>query len=431
MIRHALALVCLCPMMVFCQSNLKDATIITNSGDSMHVKIQDKQSILNPHTISVHDASTNQALTFTPLQIRSIAIQGGDLFVSAVVDLDQMAFNTEYYPSDSVLRLPRRDTVFLKAEYQSNSYSLFSFSDKNRLHLLIQGRDGKFDELIYRKYIMYSDGTGFEKEEKEYTVQLSHLLSDCPQVSTDALQASYTIQSVEGFLIKYNSSCHKESTGVFMNVREPMKLQLAIFSGGSFCNPVVTANTGYIGGVPLVTKNSLKGQMVVPVGIRLNAFLPGFHQKFSVVADLFYSACKAGVTDYLTYYSPILYSQESLSLNINYMRFHLMPRYYFSGNKNVLRPFIDAGVSFAVAISHNSTVTIDEFYNDAHHSTTSDPFVNNGFKNSQFGFIGGLGAAFKRWSLEYRYESTTGFTNYEWVGSSYSSHSVLLAYAFH
>ncbi len=90
-----------------------------------------------------------------------------------------------------------------------------------------------------------------------------------------------------------------------------------------------------------------------------------------------------------------------------------------------LRPFVDAGIAFFQSLSKNNTVTVDEFYDNAHHVSNTDLF-NGGFKSFQAGLTGGAGLRYKRFGLEYKFESISNIGSYGGASVRVNGQKVML-----
>lgn len=69
----------------------------------------------------------------------------------------------------------------------------------------------------------------------------------------------------------------------------------------------------------------------------------------------------------------------------------------------------------------------DDYFNDTHHITNDDPFNPPALKKFVPGFFAGAGISYKRFSLDYKFESTTGLLQAEFVKATFYVHSVLLS----
>ena len=78
-----------------------------------------------------------------------------------------------------------------------------------------------------------------------------------------------------------------------------------------------------------------------------------------------------------------------------------MARYSFAPG-NQWRPYIDGGAVFGAVLSSNNSSTTDQYYDNAHHPSSVDPFSGS-FNSFQAGFVAGAGVQFKRIGLDYRY----------------------------
>jgi hypothetical protein len=412
-------LIIFCPYLVFAQKFSVPSVLITKSKDSVHVLTANRE-LTNPTSVKTLDPASGKYHTYQAFEIDGLVAGGEEYYKSAIVTIDHTPFNVEIQAGDDTIT-QSTDTVLLKREFESNLLRLYSYTDDTRTHLFLQKGDGPIDELVYRKYQVNKDGTSYENEDKAYIDQISSSLGDCPAAVSNIKYIAYTPQAIERIFDKYAKNCYIEMVTKYVKSYKAV-FDISLVMGASMTNlhftDAVYAQQGIQG----------SGGISPVAGMRFDYNPPLFGNKFSLVADVYYY----GYTGNLSYYtdpgSSTFYTKAEYQLKNSYINLALALRYHFTDTRHTFRPFLNAGFLSGVVISSQNMLVTDQYAGGIHNISESDAFPNGGIKNMQFGYFGGAGLKYKRFSLEYRYHQYNNILNYTSKTLTSSSSNVVLTY---
>ncbi|MCE7063121.1 PorT family protein [Dyadobacter sp. CY343] len=159
-------------------------------------------------------------------------------------------------------------------------------------------------------------------------------------------------------------------------------------------------------------------------GLFFNLLIPRLKERVSIYNELAFTSYKTSES-YQTDYSGNSFIRVTNSLGFGYIKLTNMVRYYIpAGN---LKVFLNAGISNAVTVSEtNEQKTESKF-------STPEPVVTKKLvlgstRSYEFGLAAGLGAVYKRFGAELRYESSDGISDFSNLKSSVKRYYFLLSY---
>jgi Outer membrane protein beta-barrel domain len=424
--KHLLSLIFLCTT-AKAQQKLSPAILVTAHNDSLHVWVKTRERLASNHSILIRKDSIQGNFEHWPASsIRSLAVTGGPYYIGAVVQIDKTPLNLEVNIVDSSSIKLANDTVLLTAEFISGKISLYSLTDEVKLHFYVQKPGGTIQELFDRKYLITRDGGSSESEDKAFILQLQQLMEDCPDLAGNLSPLSYNQISIKSILTKYNDQCGGKGKVEYAATGGEGKWQIGIFAGVSIPSITVKGGGATLGGNSTGNGNSLSSSASFAAGANFEYFLSGTATKFAILGSASYQMVKGSSSGYTEYGSATAYTQQTLTIDYSALRLDLLCRYTFpTGGK--LLPFLNAGVSFSEALSNKNSSSSDEYYDNAHHITTSDPF-NGGFKSLQPGLLAGAGLRLGRLGLEYRFASFSNIGSFTDASVHVNNQQILLSF---
>lgn len=414
-----LTLICIC-IVSKAQKNGSPAMLVTMHNDTLKVWVSDREFTGDIHSIRIRrDSLDKKPELWSASAIRSLAIVNGPYYVGAAVLLDKTPVDLEVERFDSSDLTLAWDTVLLKAEFLGEKISLFSLIDHNKSHFFVQMTGGSILEIFDRRYKLRRNGGDMENEDKSYLRQLEKLMADCPDVAMRLLDVSYTVDALKKAVGAYNN-CGRKGKTVYESEITKGRLQIALLAGLGFSGISIHASpgTGFTISNPVKSNSSFAG------GVRFDYFLGPTDKKFSFTGEVLYDHTEGSESQYTEYGSSQAYTLQSLSIGYTAVQADFLCRYTIP-LRGELRPFVDAGIAFFQSLSKNNTVTVDEFYDNAHHVSNTDLF-NGGFKSFQAGLTGGAGLRYKRFGLEYKFESISNIGSYGGASVRVNGQKVML-----
>jgi hypothetical protein len=157
-------------------------SIVTNAGDTIDCMIKAGKWDINPNRIITKVGDKTKK--YWPTEISSFQVNNRK-FVSARVRLDiSNHIDGTLDISDSRPRF-ENDSIFAE-QIVVGKKSLYRYkSPSYKLHFLIDGQPGWLESLVYKRYLVWIDGTGDKTFKQvayneEYKNQLEVFFSDCP-----------------------------------------------------------------------------------------------------------------------------------------------------------------------------------------------------------------------------------------------------------
>jgi hypothetical protein len=410
------------PFWAMAQKFTTPAIVITRSHDSVRVLLSGKDPG-NSSQVDALDPASGKHHMYSISEISGILVGKDNYYQSAVVTIDRSPFNQEIDAAYDTLR-QSIDTVLLKREYESSLLKLFSFQDENRMHLFFQKGNGSIQELIFRKYQVSRNGISYDKVENMYADQLSESLEDCPSVVSRIKSISYSIQAVEKVFEKYRTECHTDMTvGYVKNHRS--HVDISILAGVSlYAVHYDQGPTSFPGGQQMTAGPS----GLLGMRVEYSPSLAG--NRLTLVGDLYYNGYNATSSYLANAQDPTYYAKLTNKFKNSYANLALALRYYLNGEKSPLRWFVNAGALYGVQVSANNTIYVENFNNGNQTNSDYTAFQYGVMKASQFGFFGGGGVKFKRYSLEYRFYSYSNVLNPADMSLTSQSHNLAWTYKF-
>jgi Outer membrane protein beta-barrel domain len=414
------ALTCIC---TFGKAQRKEspALLVTMHYDTLKVWVSAGESVGDIHSIRIKKDSLDKRTESWPASaVRSLIVANGPYYRGAAVLLDQTPVDLEVSGSfDSSYITLVQDTVLLKTEFLGEKISLFSLIDHNKSHFFVQMGGGSIQELFDRRYKLLRNGEVVETEDKTYLRQLEQLMADCPNVATNLLDVSYNSDALKKAARIYNN-CGQKAKTVYESETVKGRFQIALLAGLGFSDISVQSSPGN----PLNLTNPVKSNSSFAGGVGFDYFFGRTDKKFSIAGTVLYDHIQGSESQYREYGSPQAYTLQTLTIDYKAVQVDVLCRYTIPLQGD-LRPFIDGGSTFFGALSKNNTTNVDEFYDNAHHVSNTDPF-DGGFKSFQAGLIVGAGLRYKRLGLEYKFESISNIGSYGNIGVRVNAQQLML-----
>jgi hypothetical protein len=401
------------------QRNESPATLISTHNDTLKVWVSFKEFTGNLHSIRIKRDSLDKKTENWPASaVRSLSVVHGPYYIGAAVLIDKTPADkevSERFDSSSISLA--KDTVLLNAEFIGDKITLLSLVDRNKSHFFVQKSGGQVTELFDRKYRLRRGDILVEAEDKSYIHQLEQFMEDCPDVANNLLDIPYTVDALKKIAGAYNS-CGQKGQTLYESETKKGRLQIALLSGIG-----LSAISEHSYNTPTIRFNS---KTTFAGGVSFDYFLSKTDKKFSIVGSILYDHTHGSESVYSASLIPSDYTLETQSIDYAALHVDLLCRYTVP-LKGDFRPFIDGGLAFFGALSKQNTDVVDEYYDNAHHVTDYDLFAG-GFRSFQVGLEAGAGLRYKRFGLEYKFQSISNISNYSGVSFRVNSQQIMLLF---
>lgn len=324
-----------------------------------------------------------------------------EVYASAVVDAEKSPVTISDLEFDKELHIRKNDTTFLQAIVLGPK-SLYYYRDINGKDQFYIGNGSGFELLLHKKYLKRYQDRKVINENNTYQDQLQRYLQDCKTIYPQLANTYYDKKRLlKLFLDYYNCASEKlnyqtelEKVSVDIGVLAGVSLSTIVFPGEEY---FYTANADYTQSTDFTA------------GMFLDLKLSRSQGKLSVYNELLYTSYNVE-GEYEDIRSNDLYDQYYSEIGFSHLKLNSMLRYVFLKRKVAI--FANAGVSLGFGIRKKDVLTrISTRYSNV--TTTIGP--NGGddpLRKNEQAWLLGIGAKYKRYSFEFRYENGNGVSDY-------------------
>jgi len=397
------------------QENWIPGHVVEFDGDTVYGEINYRNWELNPKKIDFKASNDGNVISFTPLGIASFSMND-EVYISAMVETENSLFRVEDLDYNPELVLDT-DTVFLKLLVggpKSLYYYRFSMGIDN---FYIQ-QDDRFILLIYKKYLRMYEGKDYVTENKRYIGQLTAYFQDCPSLKNRLSTVQYKPNSLVNLFKAYYSCINLYPE--YIKVQDKVIVEFSILAGMSITTlDFKSEDLVFLANAAFTPSYNFSG------GLAMDIVLPFNQKKFSVNNELLYTNYKVE-SNYEEHFNEEYYIIYDMTVAFTYLKLNNMFRFKYPFRDWFI--YIDAGMSngFAVAGDQYQVVT-KKFYGPE--TTRQEPLMDS-YRKYEQGFLAGLGARFKRFSAEARWETGNGMSEYLMLGSATNRYYFLVGFRF-
>lgn len=399
----------------FGQKNYLPGYIIRNNGDTLRGFIDYRNRELNPDKIYFKENLRGKRTEYTPMNCKSFRVLD-EYYAGAIVTTEISPDDSRQLDDGPELKL-RTDTTFLQAMI-SGKKSIYFYMNKFGNEQFYIRNDSSFELLIRKKYKKNTGNQTLVFENKKYIGQLAIYLHDCPTIQKQLEKTEYRKKSIEDlFLYYYNCN----SSGIkFQKKTEKSRVEFGVLAGMSMTKLNIKSNDFSYTSDPV---HSLS--MNFTGGLFLEIIFPRNRGKWSLCNELTYSNFSENGT-MEEYTDASRYNITTSTLGYSYIKLNNLLRFKYPVGRFSL--FLNAGISNGFVIAEKNTArTISTFY------TIKSVYEGKAIADTrkwELGFLCGAGAKYKRFSLEFRYESGNGMSDRPNIVVTANRYSFLLGFRF-
>jgi len=369
----------------------------------------------NPRRIEFKAGDENSINKYTPLDIKAFGALD-EVYESAVVETENSTVTTRDLTFDKELQTGM-DTAFLQSVIRGPK-SLYYYKNRFGKELYYIKTDNEFTLLIYKKYFKDNNGQTVIAENNRYIGQLTVYFQDCPKIQEKLESATYDKSSLEEIFLAYYACTNKEVK--FHKKSERTSVEFGLLAGISLTSLKFSgANYAYLEYAGYGLSLNFSG------GLFLDVIIPRIKKRLSVCNELIVSMYRTN-GEYNDYNSENKYTLNYTTFGYTYLKLNNLIRYKQPIGKMFL--FFNAGISNGYAIT-------EENYRRQEVTFYTQKRVEEGpalasTRKWELGFIAGLGAKYKHFSIEFRYEYGNGIGATSGISSSTNRGYCFLGYRF-
>lgn len=404
------------PDQTYSQRIFQPGYIIQINNDSLHGFISVKTGDNNPSEIYFRTNDATEPVTYNSSTLKGFSIND-ESYQSAVVNIHKGSNMMDHLSSTPAFTF-EKNSVFLRVLvagikplcfYRDNFYENFYIS-----------REDSYDLLLYKKYLKSNaDNSSSVVTVNRYMDQLKVYLTDCSSIEKKIVKTNYEMNSLLALFNNY-LTC-KNLSSVYRKEIEKTKTEFGVLGGASFTTVKFTGSDN-------ISKNDFSTSTNGTGGVFLEIILPRNLKRFSINNELVYSSFQvAGDATYADPdYAQYFYKNHS-KIGGSYIKLNNMLRFSIPFNRASV--FLNAGMSNGFAVKETNYSRTETIRFNTVSDTTEDSALRD-FKAYEQGFIAGIGARYKKYSLEFRYERGNGMAAFLNLKSHVSRFSALFAYRF-
>ena len=374
----------LLPFISFSQINFEEGYYIRNNNQKTDCLIRNLDWQNNPTFIEYKESVNSGLAKIGISDITEFSIGTDYKYKRFSVDIDRSSDNTE--------------TLFLKVLIEGE-ISLYSYQDENLIRYFIES-DGQIQQLVYKPYL---DAKNSLAQNKQYKQQLTMKLKSDNLTVKDFENLEYKKRSLVNLFEKYYGITTKNYSNLTKGQHKGnfnLKAVLGVnFSSAAFKNQIIKNSTLDLGSH--TTPN---------IGIEAEYVLPFNKNKWSIFLNPNYQQYKG---NYEKQYNRYV---EKGEVDYTFISVPIGVRHYMYINNNS-KIFLNMGY----AISFNQKEHV--FYENSYQ-------VELELSNSP-NFFFGAGFAYKKFSLEARYNTTRDLLReFFFFSSEFKTTSITASYNF-
>jgi hypothetical protein len=392
----------------FSQKEYQSGYVVMTAGDTVRCLIAYKRNDENPSVITVKKSEGDAENQYDVSTITAFSV-AGETYERAIVDVDISPYKIDRLDSSPIPTL-KRDTVFLLILVRGEKTLAFLKDHDAKRHFFIF--DDAYVPLTYKKYVKNTSGKKEVHENSRYIGQLTEYLDQCPTISTRINQLKYNERTLLSLFEEYHECINKPIETQFK--RREIDVEAGILAGVSLTSNAFSGlesfayltEAEYEKSVNPVLGFYVDFKLLRSSGMRINNDIA--YGSYDVKGS------SAGVIN-----STSAYTSDS-RFNCHYIKW--TPSFQLSLYRQGV---IYVSLGGALTANFKSDAEVYITYGGSGGSTTEKEFEP---RTLLYGVLGGLGSHLGRFTVEARYEWTTGISDYYKLASHLRHANVVLRY---
>lgn len=389
------------------QKNYVEGYIVRTGKDTVRGRIDYRDWVATPLRIDFQDSHTGRQDAYTPRELEAFSVNG-EVYRSYGVRVAPYSQDPAVAAAIDWHGEPYDTTIFLRL-VTSGRLSLYYYRDQLDVTYFFVQREGKAPEQLQIRDRVVRKGAKTDViADEAYKYQLADLVSSCSLVAERPVPVAYEENALKKLIDTYNH-CGMEVGG---RKHSPVSFMLmagylhsSVRPGGNTdaAHAGWPAYNGPVGGVGVLFQPT-KGR-----------------KRWALLADALYDRFSVNSSKFQKDY----YETYSGKLDYDEVRIDVQLRYLFPAGD--WRPFIGVGFSNSLIINNSSSQSV---FDASTAQTIHQPLFGDKSYIQTYrpgGFLA-LGAIWKRWSLEARYERTAGLVNLAGISAPVGNFYVLAGF---
>ncbi len=395
------------------QSKSEPGFIVMLNGDTLHGFINNKDWRYNPSMIEYKAMQEESWLSLTPDSILSFEVLG-NRFQSRNIKInkhsnliDDLNYQSEIETSEI--------KAFVKCLFVGDK-SLYMYENQINVNYYIE-IDGNLVLLEHKRFLLKipdQDNKVVVSSKNKFAGQLIVYFDNNPSLRNKFNNLTYTLNRLSDLFTEYYADTQKIPAYQAKQVESTLHGGAMIGINQSQVS-FSSDNHYYLDGV------SFSKDYKPIVGAFVDFNFPQKFKQLSISVEAFYHSYKISAYHYRKLNS-IEWVENTNYMDMHYLKTNLLLRYNYPIVKT--RLFVEGG--FSVGLVLKSLLERVETYSFNGNPTTQTLPLFSYPKNTETGWLLGLGIGYDRWALGCRYERTNSVSNNHNVGSVATYYHLML-----
>lgn len=399
----------------FSQENYLPGTIINLKGDTLKGIIDYRNWEINPEYIHFKTETDNNPIIFTPLEIIEFSVKD-EIYAAAVIESEISPSTTNILQEDHSLHI-KIDTIFLQTIFQGTK-SLYFYNDKRGNENFYIKQNEVFELLVHKKYRRKQEGETVIAENKKYIGQLIFYLNDCESIQSRINTTLYTQKSLDELFDKYYQCSQSEID--FQKKREKVSTDIGMLVGASISSLEFRSND-----FSYLVDADYDHSTNFATAVFFDFILPRSQRKWSINNELLFTSYKiTGL--YENYENENIHSTSTTEIGYSFIKINNLVRFKYP-IKNIF-VYVNGGISNGFALRQTNYRREEATFYTTERNTEAKAVDDS--RTYEQSFVFGLGAKYKEFSFETRYERGNGMSAYLDLQSISRRVYFLLGYRF-
>lgn len=400
------------------QENYLPGTVIKTNGDTLKGFIDYRNWGVNPSDFDFRTSVGVHPVRLTVSEVDEFSVKD-EVYVGAVVEVETSVIEEsrlDYEPAPKI----DIDTIFLQTIYKGDKALYYYMNDRGKENFYIK-KDGRFELLVYKKYLSRQGTTSYVRERKDFVGQMNIYLSDCPGMRGKIENSTYTKNNLLRLFQEYASCTSSEES--FHKKGEGVRFEIGPVAGVSLTRlKFDSTNEAF----DFLENTEFRPSTAFTGGIFFDLVFPRNQGRFSVDNELLFSMFKTdGSYEYIDFNNTE--KKFNTEFDYKYLKIINMLRYKIPVGKNYI--FINGGISNGFRLKEYQYVKKENTTSYSGTTVFEDEPLRNTSKFEQ-GLLAGAGIRVKKFSFEARMEIGEGMVSFPSISSRATRYYFLLGYRF-